>query len=64
MSGRVVCAFVRENEQNDASNTANRIQCGDTVYCASLPAYDIDHFRFHVAARDSIRKALALIRDV
>lgn len=54
-SGDSLRAYVTEHEPNDDFETANVIQCGDTVYCAALsPLYDIDHFRFHVAARDSI----------
>jgi hypothetical protein len=44
-------AIVSEQEPNSTLETANLVQCGDTVYCAELsPANDVDHFRFWVAA--------------
>jgi hypothetical protein len=48
-------AFVTESEPNNTTAQADRIQCGDTVYCAALDGLgDLDHFRFAAVAQDSI----------
>jgi hypothetical protein len=48
-------AFVTESEPNNTTAQADRIQCGDTVYCAVLDGLgDLDHFRFAAVAQDSI----------
>jgi len=47
--------FVTESEPNNTTAQADRIQCGDTVYCALLDGLgDLDHFRFAAVAQDSI----------
>jgi hypothetical protein len=55
LSWTAAFSFVTESEPNNTIAQADRIQCGDTVYCAVLDGLgDLDHFRFAAVAQDSI----------